>query len=128
MTAERTVYAIACAAGPAADVGVLVGQAQQRGWSVQAIATPAALAFVDTGALERQTGRPLRSTHRPPGSPRSPKADAIIIAPASFNTINKLAQGIADCYALDVANEAVGLGVFVDEALQLGNLAVVAVK
>src|SRR5690606_27757725 len=33
-----------------------------------------------------------------------------IVAPATFNTINKLAIGIADNYALDVVNEAVRLG------------------
>jgi len=75
------------------------------------MATPAAVSFVDVEALEKQTGRPVRSQHRAPGDPRSPKADAIIIAPATFNTINKLANGIADNYVLDVVNEAIGLGV-----------------
>ena len=35
----------------------------------------------------------------------------MVVAPASFNTINKLAAGIADNYALDVLNETIGLGV-----------------
>ncbi|MBB4934320.1 phosphopantothenoylcysteine synthetase/decarboxylase [Lipingzhangella halophila] len=111
MSETKTLYVVVCAAGPAADVGILIDQAHERGWTVQLIATPAALAFIDTDALEKQTGRPVRSEHRAPGSPRSPKADAIIIAPASFNTINKLANGIADTYALDVTNEAIGLGI-----------------
>lgn len=75
------------------------------------MATPAAVSFIDIEALEKQTRRPVRSQHRAPGDPRSPKADAIIIAPATFNTINKLANGIADNYVLDVTNEAIGLGV-----------------
>ena len=111
MSDAKTLYVIVCAAGPAGDVGVLIDHAHERGWTVQVIATPAALAFIDPEALEKQTGRPIRSHHRKPGSPRSPKADAIIIAPASFNTVNKLANGIADTYALDVANEAIGLGI-----------------
>ncbi len=85
--------------------------AQDEGWSVQVIATPAAVSFIDTEDLEKQTGRPVRSQHRSPGQPRSPRADAIIVAPATFNTINKLANGIADNYALDVVNEAIGLGI-----------------
>ncbi len=89
----------------------MVGLAQEQGWTVQVMATPAAVDFIDVEALEKQTGRPVRSQHRTPGEPRSPKADAIIIAPATFNTINKLANGIADNYALDVLNEAIGLGV-----------------
>jgi phosphopantothenoylcysteine synthetase/decarboxylase len=39
-----------------------------------------------------------------------PPPDAFVIAPATFNTINKLAQGISDTLALGLLNEAVGLG------------------
>jgi phosphopantothenoylcysteine synthetase/decarboxylase len=108
---QKTLYVVVCAAGTASEVGTLVGLAQDRGWTVQVMATPAAVSFIDVEALEKQTGRPVRSQHRAPGDPRSPKADAIIIAPATFNTINKLANGIADNYVLDVVNEAIGLGV-----------------
>ncbi|QUX29084.1 flavoprotein [Nocardiopsis akebiae] len=108
---QKTLYIVVCAAGPASEVGTLVGLAQDRGWTVQVMATPAAVSFIDVEALEKQTGRPVRSQHRAPGDPRSPKADAIIIAPATFNTINKLANGIADNYVLDVVSEAIGLGV-----------------
>jgi flavoprotein len=34
-----------------------------------------------------------------------------VIAPATANTVCKLAAGIADAYALDVASECIGLGV-----------------
>ncbi|WP_082206461.1 flavoprotein [Nocardiopsis sp. SBT366] len=108
---QKTLYLVVCAAGPASEVDTLVGLAQGRGWTVQVMATPAALSFIDVEALEMQTGRPVRSQHRASGDPRSPKADAIIIAPATFNTINKLANGIADNYALDVTNEAIGIGI-----------------
>lgn len=108
---QKTLYVVVCAAGPASEVGTLVRLAQGRGWTVQVMATPSAMNFIDVEALEKQTGRPVRSQHRAPGDPRSPKADAIIIAPATFNTINKLANGIADNYVLDVVNEAIGLGV-----------------
>ncbi|GAB2514049.1 flavoprotein [Nocardiopsis aegyptia] len=111
MSEQKTLYVVVCAAGPASEVGTLVGLAQERGWTVQVMATPAAVSFIDIEALEKQTRRPVRSQHRAPGDPRSPKADAIIIAPATFNTINKLANGIADNYVLDVTNEAIGLGV-----------------
>ncbi|MEE2039735.1 flavoprotein [Nocardiopsis sp. CT-R113] len=111
MSEQKTLYVVVCAAGPASEVGTLVGLAQEEGWTVQVMATPAAMSFIDVEALEKQTGRPVRSQHRAPGDPRSPQADAIIIAPATFNTINKLANGIADNYVLDVVNEAIGLEV-----------------
>jgi phosphopantothenoylcysteine synthetase/decarboxylase len=107
----RVLYVIVCGAGPAAEVGRLVDFAQQRGWEVQVIATPAALDFIDVHSLEAQTGRPVRSQYRKPGEPRSPKADAIIVAPATYNTINKWAAGTSDTYALGILAEAPGLGV-----------------
>jgi phosphopantothenoylcysteine synthetase/decarboxylase len=124
MTADpKVLYIIVCAAGPAGEVGTLVKLAQDDGWTVQIIATPPALSFIDLSALEPQTGRPVRSQYRKPGEPRSPRADAIIVAPATYNTINKFAQGIADTYALGLLAEAPGLGIpvailpFVNSAL-----------
>jgi len=100
---------IVCGAGPATDAGTIIKIAQQRDWTVQVIATPAALGFLNAGVLETLTGSPLRSAYRLPGQPRSPKADAVIVAPATYNTINKLALGISDTYALGVLAEAVSL-------------------
>ncbi|WP_431929976.1 flavoprotein [Nonomuraea jabiensis] len=107
----RTLYIIVCAAGAARDVSRLVGHAQDEGWAVQVIATPAAMDFIDVVALEDQTGRPVRSRYRKPNEPRPPRADAIIVAPATFNTINKFAQGMTDTYALGLLAEAPGLGI-----------------
>ncbi|MEU4692237.1 flavoprotein [Actinoplanes sp. NPDC023714] len=104
-----TLYVIVCATGPAPGVGELVGQAQARGWEVQVVATPLAVDFLDTAALEQQTGRPVRSRYRKPTEPKPPRPEAIIVAPASFNTINKYAAGIADTYPLGLLAEAPGL-------------------
>ncbi|MFI7133332.1 flavoprotein [Nonomuraea sp. NPDC050153] len=116
-------YIIVCAAGPAPDVGRLVGLAQEQGWAVQVVATPSALDFIDVAALEAQTGRPVRSRYRKPYEPKPPRPGAIIVAPATYNTVNKFAQGIADTYALGLLAEAPGLGIpvvvlpFVNNAL-----------
>ena len=110
-------------AAPASDIGSLVKQGLERGWTVQVIATPSALAFFDAAEIEALTGSPVRSTHRVPGTPRSPVPDAIIVAPATFNLLNQWALGIADTYALGVLAEQTGLGIpivvlpFVSEAL-----------
>ncbi|WP_084693267.1 flavoprotein [Actinomadura atramentaria] len=120
---RRILKLIVCAAGVAVDVGKLVVLAQQRGWDVHVVATPAALEFIDVEALEQQTGHPVRSRYRKPGEPRSPKADAVVVAPGTFNTINKWAAGISDTYALGVLAEAPGLGIpvvvlpYVNEAM-----------
>lgn len=105
----RVLYVIACAAPPAAGVGELVSLAQQRGWDVCVLTTPSARRFTDTAALERQTGHPVRSEYKNPGEPDVlPDPDAVIIAPATVNTINKWAAGICDTLALGILVEAIG--------------------
>ncbi|MEV0479562.1 flavoprotein [Streptomyces sp. NPDC050508] len=106
-------YVVVCAAGIAADVSKLITAAQERDWAVGVIATPVAMGgFFDTGAVEAQTGRPIRSAWRTPGDPRPfPPPDAVVVAPATFNTINKWAAGTADTLALGTLCEAYGLGV-----------------
>jgi Flavoprotein len=108
---NRVLYVIVCAAGPAGDVGRLVDLARERGWTVQIIATPSALAFINVPALETLTGRPVRSQYRSPGEPKTPPADAIIVAPATYNTINKWANGTSDTYALGILAEAPGMSI-----------------
>ena len=102
---------VACGAGPVAELGTCVKLAQDRGWTVQVTATPAALDFFDAAAIADQAGSPVRSQYAKPGAPRSLIADAILVAPATYNTINKWAQGISDNYALGILAEATGLGV-----------------
>ena len=113
MTTPRVLYLVVCGAGPAGEVGTLVTAAQADGWQVHLIATPAGLEFLDVAALESQTGQPVRFAYRDPDRPRrsAPPADAIIVAPATYNTINKLAYGVADNYALGLLAECIGLNV-----------------
>ncbi|MET9117363.1 flavoprotein [Streptomyces longwoodensis] len=106
-------YVVVCAAGVATGVGTLITAAQERGWEVGVIATPLAVnGFFDTEAVRAQTGRPLRSAWRRPGEPRPfPAPDALVVAPATFNTVNKWAAGMADTLALGTLCEVAGLGV-----------------
>lgn len=105
-------YVVVCAAGIAHDVGKLISAARKRNWEVGVIATPLALRFFDVPAVEAQTGRPVRSAWRAPGDPRPfPDPDAVVVAPATFNTVNKWAAGISDTLALGTLCEAYGLGV-----------------
>jgi phosphopantothenoylcysteine synthetase/decarboxylase len=119
----RVLTVIVCGAGPASEVGQLIKLAQEHGWTVQVVATPAALDFIDIPAIEALTGSPVRSQYRKPGEPRSRSADAVIVAPATYNTINKWSRGISDTYALGILAETTGLGLpivvlpFVNSAL-----------
>jgi phosphopantothenoylcysteine synthetase/decarboxylase len=102
-------YVVVCAAPPALHVGDLVGRAQDLGWVVRAVPTPSAADWVDTGELARLTGQPVPTRSRRPGEPRPVPADAVAVAPATFNTVNKWAAGVSDNPALGVLNEVLGL-------------------
>jgi hypothetical protein len=107
------VYLIVCGAGPATRAHVFVDAARTACWDCWVIATDTGATFIDRAGLERASGHPVTAAHREPGTPRRnrPGADAVVIAPATANTVCKLAAGIADVYALDVASENIGLGV-----------------
>ncbi|HEX3957226.1 MAG TPA: flavoprotein [Trebonia sp.] len=108
---DRVLSIIVCGAGPAVEIATFVKLAIDRSWTVQVISTPAALEFFDQGTIEALTGTPVRSHYSAPGSPRSRIPAAIAVAPATYNTVNKWAQGISDTYALGVLGEQTGLGV-----------------
>jgi hypothetical protein len=111
MTALRTLYVIACGSPAARFVGRLVELAQHGGWDVCLVSTPDGMKFLDPTALALQTGHPVRYRYKSPGSPDLlPRADAMIVAPATVNTINKWSSGIADTLAVGLLVEAVGLG------------------
>jgi flavoprotein len=109
---RRVLYLMVCGAGPADRIEVMVELAQAAGWSVHCIATPAAVSyFLDLDALTQLTGHAVRTDHQRAGQPALPEADGVIVAPATYNTINKWAAGIADNYVLTQLAELTGLGV-----------------
>jgi phosphopantothenoylcysteine synthetase/decarboxylase len=109
--APPVLYVIACGGRPAGQLAEFVRFAQDLGWNVCVIATPDGAKFLDADQLAELTGYPVRVHYKHPDEPDIlPPPDAFVIAPATFNTINKLAAGISDTLALGLLNEAVGLG------------------
>ena len=106
---QPVLYVIACAAPPARHADRLVKLAQDQGWDACVLTTPSGRRFADVSGLEELTGHPVRSEYKDPGEPDVlPPPDAIIVAPATVNTINKWAAGICDNLALGILVEAIG--------------------
>ncbi|HEY0718202.1 MAG TPA: flavoprotein [Streptosporangiaceae bacterium] len=104
-------YVVACGAYPAGQLPDFVRGAQAQGWDVCVIATPDGAKFIDDGNISGLTGHPVRTRYKRPDEPDLlPSPDALVVAPATFNTVNKWVQGISDTLALGLLNEAVGLG------------------
>lgn len=109
---EKSCLLVICAA-PLARRAIDVARVLvDDGWTVIPVATPAAAeGWVDAEGIQRVTGLPLKwdtAQEQPGVDPRD--AEAVIVCPATFNTINKLSLGIADNYALSLLAEALGRG------------------
>ena len=109
-SSKGVLYVIACAASSATLVPNLIMEAQAKEWKVCVITTPQGTKFIDITLLERLTGYPVRSEYKRPEEPDVlPRADTIIVFPATFNTMNKWALGISDTLALGILCEYTGL-------------------
>jgi phosphopantothenoylcysteine synthetase/decarboxylase len=101
-------YAVICGVSNAASSFDFITDVIKDGWRVCVITTPMGARFVDAAHLAQLTGHPVRSAFNPAGADILPSADAYVVAPASFNTVNKLANGVSDTLAVGVVCEAIG--------------------
>ena len=108
---KRVLYLIVCAAPPTQQMHEFVPVLQSQGWDVCVIATPQATRWIKTRDLEAITGHIVRTDYKLPGEADPlPKAEVILVMPATFNTINKWAQGIGDTLATSLLCECLGRG------------------
>lgn len=109
---KPVLYVIACGARPAADLPGFLTWAAREGWDCCVILTPAARSFADAARLEDLTGHPVRHDYKQPEDPDVLPfpPDAYVVAPATFNTVNKWAAGISDTLALGLLNEGLAWG------------------
>jgi phosphopantothenoylcysteine decarboxylase len=93
---------IICGAPLAGRAGDMVRAFAGDGWVVRLVATPAAVPWIEDDVVPQVDFR----------LPRQPKTyadpDALVVCPATFNTLNKIATGLADNYATALACEVVG--------------------
>lgn len=107
-------FVVVTAAGPTSRVATaLLPAALDRGWDVYCLATQQAVVVYPEaiGAIEEKLGRPVRTDFHTTVGYSLPDPDAVIVAPATYNTINKWAAGIADTYVLTRLAEQTGRGV-----------------
>lgn len=108
---KPVLYAIGCGGYPSESMPELVKHAQGEGWDVCVIGTRMGMRFLNAELLRELTGHPVRDDYKRPDEPDVlPDADAFVVAPATFNTVNKVAAGISDTLALGLINEAIGFG------------------
>jgi len=108
---KGTLYLVATGAPLTRRIPDGVEAARAHGWVPAVLATVAAGQWLDIDRLAA-LDVPVLAEQRTPGEPkRIPSPDAVAVVPATFNTTNKLAAGIADNHAVSVLCETLGAGV-----------------
>ncbi len=105
----QLVTVVACGAPLAARVSEVAAVLMEAGRTVSVVATPSAMAWIDSEAVSRVVGHAPRVDYRSPSEPKlGLTPDAVVVCPMTFNSLNKVVAGIADTYALGVMDEALG--------------------
>ncbi|MDJ0340750.1 flavoprotein [Streptomyces sp. H10-C2] len=108
---SRVLYLFGSAAPPVVDIARVIEDAQADGWDVCLGLTPTAARWLGDhlDGLAALTGHPVRSEYKLPGEADVwPPADVVLLAPATFNTLNQWALGITNHFVVGVVTEGIG--------------------
>ncbi|HCH62954.1 MAG: hypothetical protein CL927_17415 [Deltaproteobacteria bacterium] len=106
----RRVALLVCGGIAAFKAPLTIRALRRQGAQVTVFASPQALRYVTTDALEWASLTPVVTTLSPQAEHLSGACpfDAYLVAPATYNTINKLAAGIADTVLTATLASAIG--------------------
>ncbi|MBH5338113.1 flavoprotein [Streptomyces pactum] len=110
MRMRPVVHLVGCGSRPTSRLPSLASALRASGWDPCIVPSPTGRRFLDVDEAERSSGRPVRWEFDPDDPVELPPAQAVVVAPATFNTVVKLAAGSADTLALAVTAEAIGKG------------------
>lgn len=104
------VYLLVSGASTARRVPELVHDMAGLGVKLITVQTPNSERVVSPRELSMVPGHQVVESYFDDAILPRPEEGVVLVAPCSFNTLNKLAQGIADNLPLSIAAEAIGRG------------------
>jgi phosphopantothenoylcysteine synthetase/decarboxylase len=108
---RQTAYLVLTGAGIAGTVAPpLISGLVARFPTVLTLPTPNAARVIDRGALGHLPGHRIVESYFDVAILPRPPYGLVLVAPCGFNSLNKLAAGIADTLAHSVVAEAIGRG------------------
>ncbi|MFE4018683.1 flavoprotein [Streptomyces sp. NPDC059101] len=102
------IHLVGCGSRPTSHLPDFAASLLDDNWEPYVVPTPVGLRFLDVSRAEEKSHHAVHWDFVPDGQEELPQADVVVVAPATFNTITKLAAGTADTLALAVAAEAIG--------------------
>jgi phosphopantothenoylcysteine synthetase/decarboxylase len=108
MVTYGTCYVVVTGAGTARRVPELLRRLTLLAAQTMVLMTPNARAIVSPRELALAPGARIVESYFDAAILPRPPEGVVLVAPCDFNSVNKLAQGIADNLALSVVAEAIG--------------------
>lgn len=103
---DRTLLLVTCGAPLAARLADGVLAARERGWTPYVVPTDAAMPWLEE--LDLADVPIVVGNRKPHEARRTPAADAVLVVPATFHTLNAWAGGMASSYPLTTLCAALG--------------------
>jgi phosphopantothenoylcysteine synthetase/decarboxylase len=110
ISSHDATYLIVSGASTARRIPALIGELAPRVPNLLTVLTPNALRIISPRELALVPGHRIVESYFDEAILPRPPEGILLVAPCSFNTLNKLAQGIADSLALSITAEAIGRG------------------
>lgn len=105
MFTGKTVYVITTGATKSKSVSILLDSLRGENANCILIPTPMCCSMMDWDSVE---GYQVKKGYDDNG--KLPEEDIVIVAPCTFNSFSKIANGIADNYAMSILHAAIGKG------------------
>ena len=115
-TAPARLSCLVTGATKAKGAMILLDMLKSDGATPILVPTPAAIPMIDWNTISRDI-----LVRRGPDDNRIPEEDIVIVAPCTFNTLSKIAAGIADNYPMSMLQAAIGKGKHVVVAPAMGS-------
>lgn len=113
---------VVCGAPLAARAADVARALAAESWSLSIGVTEAAAEWIDPAAVADAAEQPVSVRRRGPGEERrAPRPDRVVAFPLTFNTANKIANGIMDNHVTGTLCDALGTGVPILAVLMVSN-------
>lgn len=114
MLKGKVVYVVATGANKSKDIKILLDYLKAEGATCILMPTAACCSIMDLRSVEGYQIKKDYTLNRTDSmNERIPEEDIIVVAPCTFNTFSKIANGIADNYPLSIIHSAIGYGKYI---------------